>query len=248
MFPEQQSMNINQVNIRAPEFMESAVASWFEILDAQFHLRNITTQTTKFYHIVASLPANVVQRLPPAVLRSQNYDELRQSVISSYERSKPEMLDKLMQTRSMTGRPSVYMHEMLSIAERIGISDDIVRHKFIQALPPSLAPVIATQKDLTPTQLGSLADELMPLLNKDMPAFQVNYAQAPSSQRRGNANTYRKTNGYKRNRPLICNPHIYWADQARSCRKWCKWPKKHDNLQILPNSRPSSPVQSDSEN
>ena len=54
---------------------------------------------------------------------------------------------------------------MLSIAKRIGIGEEIVIHKFLQALPTTISPVSASQKELSPTQLGKLADELMPLLN-----------------------------------------------------------------------------------
>ena len=54
---------------------------------------------------------------------------------------------------------------MLSIAKRIGIGEEIVIHKFLQARPAKISPVIASQKELNPTQLGKLADKLMPLLN-----------------------------------------------------------------------------------
>ena len=54
---------------------------------------------------------------------------------------------------------------MLSIAKRIGIGEEIVIHKFFQAIPATIFSVIASQKELSLTQLGKLADELMPLLN-----------------------------------------------------------------------------------
>ena len=50
-------------------------------------------------------------------------------------------------------------------------------------------------------------------------------------------------------RSLVCNAHIYYADRARTCRTWCKWPNKPAN--VLKNgdktpaqSRPSSPINS----
>ena len=42
----------HQVNIKAPEFMETAVIGWFTILEAQFHSRNVTASKTKFYEVV----------------------------------------------------------------------------------------------------------------------------------------------------------------------------------------------------
>ena len=151
-----------QFNIMALEFMETAVNGWFTILEAQFHLRNVTASKTKFYAVISSLPAEEVGKLTNAIFASQDYEELKRTLIEAHEQTKPEFLEKLMSATTISGRPSPYLHEMLSVAKRIGISDDIVRHKFLQALPSTISPVIASQKDLNHTQLGRLADELMP--------------------------------------------------------------------------------------
>ena len=153
--------SLQQINIKTPEFMEMAVNGWFSILEAQFHLRNITVSTTKFYTVISSLPAEVVAKIPIRILESKKYEEIKQSLIEAHKRTKPELLDKLMSTTTITVHPSTYLQEMLSIAKRIGIGEEIVIHKFLQALPATIFPVIASQKELSPTQLGKLADELM---------------------------------------------------------------------------------------
>ena len=86
-------------------------------------------------------------KLPNATLASQDYEELKRTLIEDQERTKPELLEKLMSATTISGRPSAYLHEMLVVAKRIGINDDIVRHKFRQALPSTISPVIASQKD-----------------------------------------------------------------------------------------------------
>ena len=52
--------SLQQINIKTPEFMETAVNGWFSILEAQFHLRNITASTTKFY-TVAKIPITILE-------------------------------------------------------------------------------------------------------------------------------------------------------------------------------------------
>lgn len=64
-----------------------------------------------------------------------------------------------MSTTTITRRPLNYRQEMIAIAKRSNIGQDIVLHKFIQ----SFSSTIALQKDLTPARLGQLSDELMPL-------------------------------------------------------------------------------------
>ena len=60
--------SLQQINMKTPEFMETAVNGWFSILEAQFHLRNITASTTKFYTVISSLPAEVVAKIPITIL------------------------------------------------------------------------------------------------------------------------------------------------------------------------------------
>lgn len=38
----------------------------------------------------------------------------------------------------MTGRPSLFLEEVQRIAAKVGVSEDLVKHKFIQALPTSI--------------------------------------------------------------------------------------------------------------
>ena len=154
-----------------------------------------------------------------------------------------------MSTTTITGRPSTYLQEMLSIAKRIGIGEEIVIHQFLQALPAIIFPVIASQKELSLTQLGKLADELMPLLNN------IN-ATAFTAQHRTQKTEKSKDNiilptGIKpffpEQKVKICRAHLYFAEQARTCKPWCRWPKKQ-NTKILPSSRPPTPTPTDSEN
>ena len=154
-----------------------------------------------------------------------------------------------MSTTTITGRPSTYLQEMLSIAKRIGIGEEIVIHKFLQAVPATISPVIASQKELSPTQLGKLADELMPLLNN------IN-ATAFTAQHRTQKTEKSKDNiilptGIKpffpEQKAKICRAHLFFAEQARTCKPWCRWPKKQ-STKILPSSRPPTPTPTDSEN
>ena len=157
--------SVTHVTVKAPEFIETNPSAYFSIFEAQFMLKNITLSSTKFYNVLSALPQDVVGKLPAAVLTSANYDRLKESVQSIYEKTKPEILNKLMKNHHISGRPSIYLNEMLVLADKIQLGEQVVRHQFIQALPSSISPIIASQKDLTLQQLGELADELLPYLN-----------------------------------------------------------------------------------
>ena len=57
---------------------------------------------------------------------------------------------------------SIYLHEMLSVVKRTGISG--IRHKFQQELLSTISLVTASQKELN-LFFDKLIDELMQLLN-----------------------------------------------------------------------------------
>ena len=237
---------ISNVSIKSPAFMDTAAAGWFAILEAQFHLRKITVASTKYYHVISALPPDVVAKLSPQIHVDKDYEQLKTTVISIYEKTKPELFAKLISETRMTGRPSLYLQELTAIATKVGVGEDLVKHHFTQALPPSIAPVIAAQQDLTLQRLGSLADELMPLVQHGV--HQVTRGR-PSNPHNSTTSSHSTGNGipvgvrpfYKDQRPNVCRGHLYFADKSRTCKPWCRWPNKK-NVSIQPNSRGSSPA------
>ena len=66
----------------------------------------------------------------------------------------------------MIGRPSLYLNELMPLASRIDEVEDIVGHKFIQALLFSIEPVVALQIDLDIGRLGKMFDDLLLYFNQ----------------------------------------------------------------------------------
>ena len=164
-----------------------------------------------------------------------------------YEKTKPELLDKLMKSCSISGRPSLYLQELTSIGNRIGVGEDLIRHKFIQSLPSSVSMVVASQEEIGLVQLGKLADKLMPLLGQStvlsVPGTHnaAHTAKSPHDQKTSLPIGLRPYNDKQRQR--VCRAHIYFADSAKYCKPWCRWPGKK-GCKIHPSSRNASPSRS----
>ena len=145
------------------------------------------------------------------------------------------------------------------MAKKVGVNDDMVRHRFQQALPPTLAPVIATQKTLPLDDLGRLADELVPLLQqqvscelrsslddsvKHVSSYKrsdkpVNFVRNSTSSSSSSLNLVPFSAGQ---RSKICRSHIFFGNKARTCRSWCHWPDKSKCSVVQ--SRSATPVNS----
>ena len=103
---------LHHLSVKAPTFMETSAAGWFQIMEAQFHIAKISSEETKFFHIVASLPPETITRLPATIFEQQRFSILKTAVIDLYERTKPELFEKLITSTVMTGRPSIYLQEI----------------------------------------------------------------------------------------------------------------------------------------
>ena len=233
----------NFVSVKVPAFMETAVSGWFAICEAQFILRNINTSPTKFYHILSHLPPEVISKLSPTVIESKDYDILKTTITNSYEKTKPELFAKLMNETIVTGRPSMFLQEIMALANKVGVGEDLVRHRFIQALPSTIAPAVAAQSSVPLAQLGKLADELMPLAKQAVNQVSEE-SEVGVNAVGGNKIQTTLPQGLKPftagQRPLICRAHLYYASEATSCRPWCKWPNK--NPALLRNQRSQNSV------
>ena len=84
---ENQSSHLYVVALKLPVFWPDSCESWFINAESQFHLKNITTSSTKFHHVVASLPKkeidNIVNiiRNPPA---ADPYSALKSRLLQTH--------------------------------------------------------------------------------------------------------------------------------------------------------------------
>ena len=206
-------------------------ATWFVILEAQFNIVGIVTSSTKFYH---ALPVETVSNLDDAILQASDYDQLKEAVERYHEKSRGELFETFLQETPLTGKPSHFLLQMAKVAKKVGVGDDMVRHRFQQALPPSLAPVIASQRTLGLEDLGRLADELLPLLKITESTSSVSSERHSVNSNRFASNNPSSSDSrsltlvpYSPNqRPKVCRSHIFYGSKARTCRHWCQWPDK----------------------
>lgn len=125
---------------------------------------------------------------------------------------------------------------MLVIAKHLGISNDI-------ALPQSVVPVITSPKDLAPSSLGKLADELMLLIHNACFCHITNLASKITVQ--CTVITTQISLGLKSYGQRTETE--YFADRVKMCKLWSKWTQKQ-NLQMLLSSQHPIPTNNEAGN
>lgn len=253
-----ESTNTHHIAIKPPQFSSTHVNGWFEILEAQFELAKVTQESTKFYHALAALSADTVSRISNEILRKKEYETLKTTVKDIFEQSKSEIFQKLISTVSMgIGKPSQFLRDLQCQAQKVGIGDDLIRHQFLQAIPHSVAPVLAAQTGLSLDELGKLADDLVPLarggtINAASSSFRNSSPERRRENRDSSGDRGRSVERgkdlhvglkpfYHDQRPMVCRAHIYFGTKAKTCKPWCRFPKGDNKIIIEPSSRSSSP-------
>lgn len=254
---------VAHVSVRPPPFLHHHAAGWFRILEAQFILARVSVSGTRFNHALSALPADIVAKIPATLLESSDYDGLKTAVLDQFEQSKTEIFNQLTSKAELHGRPSQFLAELQSQAARVGVGPDLVRHRFLQAMPKNLTPVLVAQAEMTLEALGKLADSLREHLPETEVMAVSTFEAHPRRERRHSRERESRNQQFRRDedrsqgrtavysfrpnqRPQVCRAHVFFADRARTCTSWCKFPCDKRRLTVRSSrsqSRSPSPQQ-----
>lgn len=139
-------MDIPAVTLKLPTFWQTSPSAWFAQVEAQFALRSITNDETKYYHVVVSLDTDTANRAlcilssPPT---QEKYKTIKSFLLSAFELSEDERALALFNLHGLGDRkPSELMDIMLGL---LGSHKPcfLFKHLFIQQLPDYIRTALA---------------------------------------------------------------------------------------------------------
>ena len=131
-------MSAAAVSLKLPSLWTNDVETWFAQAEAQFALRDITNETTKFHHVVSVLSADVASKVS-SILRSppghNPYTVLKKQLTFKYQLTEHERAAAIFNVPALGDeRPSQIMDRMLHLLG--GCEGGILfRYHFISILP-----------------------------------------------------------------------------------------------------------------
>ena len=221
----------NAVSLKLPAFWSHQPRVWFAQAEAQFALRNITADETKYHYLVAALPEEVATRVLDqleANPAADRYKGLKDRLLATFTLSEYERAGILIDGPSLGDeKPSALMDKMLSV---LGNHEPcfLFRRLFLQRLPASIrGPLLhsgekdmrtlAGQADLLwqaghTSSIASTVSELAPA--------EANKVERPSSKSSNSA--FKKwREAWQQSPGGPCAYHSYYGAQARQCSLPC---------------------------
>ena len=212
--PAQQQHQQNAVSLKLPAFWTSQPKVWFQQSEAQFALRNITTDDTKYYYVVAALDQDSAKRVidflenPP---EENKYTAFKRRLLGAYDLSESERAARLLNMPPLGDRkPSELMDEMLGLMNNHRPCF-LFNFLFLQLLPEEIRIVLSGLEQQDPRQLAQRADALWLTRSQAPPVFRV---QAP--KRKTAAANYSSANDE-------CFYHRRFGARARCCVPPCSY-------------------------
>lgn len=152
---------VEAVALKLPTFWTSNPEAWFMQVEAQFAIRNITADDTKYYYVVSALDSATATRAlsilksPPA---SDKYKSIKTFLTSAFGLTDAERATALFKLNGLGDmKPSELMDSMLSL---LGTHQPcfLFKHLFLQQLPEYVRTPLATSTLVDCRQLALEAD------------------------------------------------------------------------------------------
>ena len=257
---------IQSVNVKTPNFIRSSPQVWFRQLECQFTLNNIKSDEKKFMFAFPALPEDISVEVPAETVK---YSELKALILSLSQKSNQQKIEEALGELELNGRkPSQFIRATKTKLTDIGLdpTDEILKHKLIKAMPPETQISMTASQSLSLDAFCAVADNLFELLNRssvnNVESHPHNKARSDRMQNnisnQGHANHSSNLSNaclpfHPDQKPKICRAHIFYAERARTCKHWCRWPGTKPRIvdsreSSRTNSRENSPVRSNQGN
>ena len=219
-------MAVDAVSLKLPAFWTSQPEVWFAQTEAQFNLRAIVADETKYYYVIAALDQETASRLmdligqPPA---DGKYQALKNRLINTFGLNKRERASRLLHFRPLgDSKPSALMDEMLAL-----LGDHppclLFEQLFLERLPEDIRIHLVDTKIDDYRELARRADALWS--SRDVPESYANTIQRKPVARR-------KPPKGKTPIPTpdktLCYYHQRFGEAAYQCRQPCAWSENNE--------------------
>ena len=153
------------VSAKVPKFLPYDVELWRRQCDAAFHIANVTSQLTRYYHVLSTLDPDVSKRVAhytATPTAGNEFTGLVDALSTAFSKSDGDRMDELHSLRLGDRRPSDLFYDMERLwLDPIPRDSRVLRYEFKKKLPQQVAMALRSRDHVDCTAFLTRADELM---------------------------------------------------------------------------------------
>ncbi|XP_044741875.1 uncharacterized protein LOC123302848 [Chrysoperla carnea] len=137
--------NLERVSVKMPPFWADKPEIWFCQVESQFTLSGITTEETKFHHLLAQLELKIVENIYDIVAAEEpnKYTLAKNRLLSIYKESSERQIKKLISDVELGDlKPSQLLRKMKNLSGT-DVSEKVLKTLWLDKLPSHVRSVIS---------------------------------------------------------------------------------------------------------
>jgi hypothetical protein len=214
------------VTVKLPTFWPKRAEIWFAQAEAQFTLKNITVDLTKYSYVVAALDEETAGRVlslirtPPD---NNKYTSLKTRLVGAFKLTEQECAARILDTNGLgDDKPSALMDKMLALIPEGKQPGFLFREVFLRQLPGDVRSHLAHTDYPELSDLAKAADRHF--LSTGAAINATFSARAASSSQLTKAKVHKPTGDSGEVSTGACYYHQRFGAQASNCRPPCSFP------------------------
>lgn len=218
----------NAVALRLPPFWPKRPDVWFAQAEAEFELKKITADSTKYCHVISALDQDTAVRISD-LLRAppdtNKFQALRARLTDTFELTETEKSDRLLELGELGDRsPLELMDELRGLCGDHGVCF-IAKSVFLRALPPAVR-LQMHGVDFSDVQAAAKKAHNLWVIHRQQNAQQFQISRLDSKPPH---NKTGRSKSSQEDRPDWCYYHNRFKDAAKKCKSPCTYSPQSGN-------------------
>lgn len=160
--PTAASMVNAVAEVKLTAFYENDPELWFSIIEAQFESRKITSERSKYFHVVSHLSsstAQLVKNIISSGFADGKLEQLKQALITNFAETATEKFEKLISSEPLGDmKPSLALNKIKALASDT-VTEEFIKKLWLMRLPQSIKQVLSASSDPL-DNLSQMADRM----------------------------------------------------------------------------------------
>jgi len=233
MAGDDEEVLVNHVAIKLPTFWTKNPRSWFVSVEAQFQRAKITQEETRYWHVLAVLPCEVIDSIHSITENpgEQPYTALKNKLLGTYTPSAWKAIWHVfdMPNLATDQKPSTLLDNMVAgLPKEVKTDNPMLHALFLRKLPAFVRAPLMAVKFESIQQMASQADEIWGGQDEQVASNAISERSPRSPRRSSSKRPPRRADTPGRHK--LCFYHHRFGKRANKCEPPCTWQESGNAL------------------